>query len=149
MTLAEETITMLNDLVQANIDSRDGFRHAAGEIQEVAVANMFTQLASERDRQAIELKGLVSLNGEKPAKDGSFAAAAHRAWMDFRTAIGGGLQAVLNEAERGEDHIKAKYEDALKNNAGSAVNDVLQRQYAAVKAAHDRVRDMRDAHKSM
>jgi uncharacterized protein (TIGR02284 family) len=147
LTLTKETVNTLNDLVQVNIDSRDGFRHAAGEIQEVAVANMFNQMADERDRQSQELKSLVSMNGEQPETDGSFAASAHRTWMDLRTALGGGLQTVLDEAERGEDHIKAKYESALKENAGSAVTDVLHRQYAAVKAAHDRVRDMRDAHR--
>ena len=53
--------------------------------------------------------------------------------------------AVLSEAERGEDAIKARYEDVLKENPGNPVSDVLHRQYASVKAMHDRVRDMRDA----
>jgi uncharacterized protein (TIGR02284 family) len=37
------------------------------------------------------------------------------------------------------------YEDVLTETAGSAVHDVLQHQYAKVKAAHDVVRDLRDA----
>lgn len=147
LTLTPETIDLLQELVQVNIDSRDGFRHAAGELEEVAVANMFTQLADERDHQAQELRSLMTLNDEEAPKEGSFAAAAHRTWMDLRTALGGGLQTVLDEAERGEDHIKAKYEDAMKKHAGTAISDVLHRQFAAVKAAHDRVRDMRDAHR--
>lgn len=147
LSLTNDTIDVLNDLVQVNIDSRDGFRHAAGEIKEVAVSSMFMQMADERDHQAQELKSLVAMNGETPQKDGSFAASAHRTWMDLRTALGGGLQAVLDEAERGEDHIKAKYEDAMKKNAGNAASDILHRQFTAVKASHDRVRDMRDAHR--
>jgi uncharacterized protein (TIGR02284 family) len=147
LSLTSASIDVLNDLIQVNLDSRDGFRHAAGEIEQVNISNMFMQLADEREHQAQELKSLVSLNGEEPTKDGSIAAAAHRTWMDLRTALGGGLQAVLDEAERGEDHIKGKYEDALKQNAGTAASDILHRQFAAVKAAHDRVRDMRDAHK--
>ncbi len=147
LTLTSETIDALQELVQVNIDSRDGFRHAAGEIQEMAVANMFMQMADERDHQAQELRSLMTLNDEEAPKEGSFAAAAHRTWMDLRTALGGGLQTVLDEAERGEDYIKGKYETAMKNHAGTAVSDVLHRQFAAVKAAHDRVRDMRDAHR--
>jgi uncharacterized protein (TIGR02284 family) len=147
LSLTQASIDALNELVQVNLDSRDGFKHAAGEIQEVHLANMFNQLADERDHQAQELKSLVSLNGEQPTESGSMAASMHRTWMDLRTALGGGVQAVLSEAERGEDYIKGKYEEALKQNAGTAVSDVLHRQYAAVKAAHDRVRDMRDAHK--
>jgi uncharacterized protein (TIGR02284 family) len=145
-TLTDETISTLQNLIQYNLDSRDGFRHAAENVQQIAVANMFVQLADERDRQAHELQSLVNDNGEAPQRDGSMAAAAHRTWMDIRTALGGGLSAVLSEAERGEDYIKGAYEAALKQKAGSAASDVLHRQYAAVKAAHDRVRDMRDAH---
>lgn len=146
LNLSNETISALQDLIQVNLDSRDGFRHASESLQEVAVSNMFLQLAEDRDRQAFELQALVNNNGETPTHDGSYAAAAHRTWMDLRTALGGGLQAVLQEAERGEDHIKAEYEKMLKGNPGSAVSDVLHRQYAAVKASHDRIRDMRDAH---
>jgi uncharacterized protein (TIGR02284 family) len=51
---------------------------------------------------------------------------------------------VLVEAERGEDQIKRAYEDALVRTAGSAMNDVLTRQYARVKSGHDRIRDLRD-----
>jgi uncharacterized protein (TIGR02284 family) len=147
LSLTQDSVDMLNDLVQVNIDSRDGFRHAADEIEQIAVSSMFTELAEERNRQVQELQSLVSLNGERPTKEGSFAASAHRTWMDLRTALGGGLQAVLDEAERGEDHIKAKYEDALKKNAGNAASDVLHRQFAAVKASHDRIKAMRDAHR--
>ncbi len=147
LTLNQETLDALQELIQVNIDSRDGFRHAASEIQEIAVANMFTQMADERDHQAQELKSLMTLNGEKAPQEGSFAAAAHRTWMDLRTALGGGLQMVLDEAERGEDYIKGKYEAAMKSHAGTAISDVLHRQFAAVKSAHDRVRDMRDAHR--
>jgi uncharacterized protein (TIGR02284 family) len=147
LSLTQDSVNMLNDLVQVNIDSRDGFRHAADEIEQIAVSSMFTELAEERNRQVQELQSLVSLNGEQPTKEGSFAASAHRTWMDLRTALGGGLQAVLDEAERGEDHIKAKYEDALKKNAGNAASDVLHRQFAAVKASHDRIKAMRDAHR--
>lgn len=59
----------------------------------------------------------------------------------------GDAYVILIEAERGEDHIKDAYEDVLKETAGSAMNDLLQSQYAKVKAGHDKVRDLRDAYK--
>ena len=58
---------------------------------------------------------------------------------------GGDPYVILIEAERGEDHIKEAYEEVLKETAGSAMNDVLTDQYAAVKAGHDKVRDLRDS----
>jgi uncharacterized protein (TIGR02284 family) len=144
--LTSEAVATLQKLIQYNFDSRDGFRHAAESIEEIAVANMFRQLGDERDRQALELQSIVINQGEAPKDSGSLSAAAHRTWMDLRTALGGGLQSVLDEAERGEDYIKNAYEEALREFHDCPACDVLERQYIAVKAAHDRVRDMRDAH---
>jgi uncharacterized protein (TIGR02284 family) len=143
--LTKETINCLNDLIQVNIDSRDGFRDAAENVENLTISSLFTELSNQRNDQASELRSLVTANAQEPTDSGSFAAAAHRAWMDLRSAFGGGTAAMLSEAERGEDYIKGKYESALKGHAGSAVTDVLNRQYASVKAAHDRVRDLRDS----
>jgi uncharacterized protein (TIGR02284 family) len=112
----------------------------------MTISSLFRELASQREQQAAELRTLVAANFEEPDHEGSYAAAAHRAWMDLRAAFGGGTHAMLSEAERGEDYIKGKYEEILKECAGSAVTDVLNRQYRAVKLAHDRVRDLRDTY---
>lgn len=146
-TLRDETISALQDLIQINIDSRDGFREAADKIEDITLASIFQELSSQRNDQASELRTLVSANAEEPKKKGSAAAAIHRTWMDLRAALGGGNYAILAEAERGEDHIKDKYEAELKSVPASAVSDVLHRHYAAVKASHDRIRDLRDEYK--
>ena len=145
-SLSKETIEKLQELVQVNIDSHDGFNDAASNTEDMTISSLFRELASQREQQAAELRTLVAANFEEPDREGSYAAAAHRAWMDLRAAFGGGTHAMLSEAERGEDHIKGKYEEILKECAGSAITDVLNRQYRAVKLAHDRVRDVRDTY---
>ena len=95
--------------------------------------------------QADELSAFVETNGEEARREGSYAAAVHRVWMNIRELLANNDDhAILSEAERGEDQIKSAYETALRNTAGSAVNDVLTRHYAQVKAAHDRVKLLRD-----
>lgn len=116
--LPERSISYLQELIGLNIDSRDGFRDAASNLKKDESSYLFTlfnNIADARDQQARELQGLVSCNAEEPAKSGSIAAAVHRTWMDLRASLGGGEQAILDEAERGEDHIKEKYEAALKD----------------------------------
>lgn len=143
-TLTSESIATLQDLVQVNIDSRDGFQEAIEHVDDANISALFIDLARQRNEQCSELRTLVSANSEEPKQDGTLSGDAHQAWMNLRAMVGGGTKAMLNEAERGEDHIKAKYEEALKAIAGSAVTDVLNRHYVDVKAAHDRVRDLRD-----
>lgn len=143
--LTDESIESIQDLISVNIDSRDGFNEAAEHVEDANVSQLFREIAEERNQQVSELRTLVHLNDRESENAGSMAAAAHRAWMDLRATFGAGTKEMLDEAERGEDHIKAQYEEALKECAGSAVTDVLNRQYAVVKKAHDRVRDLRDS----
>lgn len=144
--LPVDTIDKLQDLLRVNIDSENGFRDAAEQVDDVALKRIFTQYADERQANASELKQFVEFNGEAPVESGSIMAAIHRTWMDLKAALSlNDAKAVLNEAERGEDHIMHMYEDVLTETAGSAVHDVLQHQYVKVKAAHDAVRDLRDA----
>lgn len=143
--LEPATVDALQDLIQANIDARDGFRLAAHEIEHAAISAAFEHFAHQRQEQADELTAFVECNGEEARREGSYAAAVHRTWMTVRELLSGDdTNAILSEAERGEDHIKDAYQTALRNTAGSAVNDVLTRHYAQVKAAHDRVKMLRD-----
>lgn len=144
--LKDDSIKGIQNLIEINIDSSRGFRDAADKIENGQIANFFRECGTERERFAGELKNIVRVNGKTPEDSGTIKGTAHRWWLDIRgTVTGGDEHAVLAEAERGEDAIKGQYEDTLKETAGSAVNDVLQRQYASVKARHDQIRDMRDA----
>lgn len=145
--LPEKSVNWLQDLIQVNIDSRDGFKEAADNLQKdhASLAAVFRNLSSDRGQQAAELQAMVAVEGESPTKSGSVTAAAHRGWMDLRAALGGGEQAILSEAERGEDHIKAKYEAAIKDLVGCDCVSTLERHYSAVRESHDQVRDLRDA----
>ncbi len=145
-TLRKETISGIQDLIEINIDSSKGFREAADKIETNEIATLFRHCADEREQYAGQLKSLVQANGTEPTDSGSIKGTVHRWWVGLRgTVQQGDEHAVLAEAERGEDAIKHRYEDTLKGTAGSAVNDVIQKQYAGVKARHDQIRDMRDA----
>lgn len=145
-TLTDETIAKLQKLIRANIDSYNGFHESAEEIDDAKVAALFKELGDQRSAMASKLQEVVEFNGAEAEDDGSVAAKTHRVWINIRSKINGGdPHVILIEAERGEDHIKEAYEEVLKETAGSAMNDVLTDQYAAVKAGHDKVRDMRDA----
>ena len=144
--LNEATINGIQKLIRYNIDSVEGFEAAAKDIKTDEVATLFRELASERQKLAGELQTYVAVNENEPVDSGSVMAAVHRTWTSARSLLSGGAAyPILCEAEKGEDCIKAAYEDVLKDTAGSAMNAVLTQQYAKVKAGHDRVRDLRDA----
>lgn len=143
--LDESTIEALQKLVRYNVDACEGLKESAKAIDLPVAAELFRKIAEQRSDFAQQLQEYVEINDECAKEDGSAMAAVHRAWIDVRAAINGGDPVpVLCEAERGEDYIKAAYEDVLKKTAGSAMNDVLTKQYAEVKIGHDGIRELRD-----
>ena len=52
--------------------------------------------------------------------------------------------AILEECERGEDVAVKTYEEALGVGLPGNVEEVVRRQFAQVKEAHDRVRNLRN-----
>lgn len=145
-TLSEETIGNIQELIKINVDSRDTFQELADNTGNASVAIMFRELASERNRNVAELESLINFNGKQPDESGTVVGAYHRILINLRSALGAGTTTMLNEAESAEDNIKSRYEDILKRDPASAAGDVLHRQYAGIRAAHDRVRSIRDAH---
>ncbi len=108
--------------------------------------SLFYELGQQRSQFAGELQTLVRELGGDPESTGSTSAALHRGWINIKSLVTGQDEtAILNEAERGEDIAKAAYEKATQMQLPSNVLSVIQQQATQVKAAHDRVRDLRDS----
>ena len=82
--------------------------------------------------------------GSEPEKTGSVGATVHRAWIDLKSALGGGDHAILAASETGEDYAVKEYKRALDETLPADVRDIVERQYQSVKQAHDKVKGMRD-----
>lgn len=140
MSSNEHDISVLNSLIKTTLDSRKGFRDAAEEASSTRFSEMFAEFAAERGAVASRLQQEVRRLGGEPEDDSSFMAAAHRTFMDLKAAITGrDDKAVIGEVERGEDYIKAKYEEALKDQELSpSARAVIAEGFASVRAGHDR-----------
>ena len=75
-----------------------------------------------------------------PEDDGTILAAGHRAFVNLKAAVTKrDDDAVIAEVERGEDHIKAKYEDALTDDKLAAdTRALIQTAYGSVKSGSTR-----------
>ncbi len=146
--LSSDTIEQLQDLIRINIDSSEGFKAAQEAVEDSKLTSLFGDYAQQRARFALELQKQVRFNYEDPAESETWKGKIHRWWLDLRAKISGGDEyAVLAEVERGEDKIKALYEQAMKETSGSPINALLAGQLRDVKLSHDYVRDLRDAAK--
>lgn len=145
--LNKESIETIQGLIRINIDSQKSFEEAAEKVEHAGLSGVFRDLADERANQVVELRSLILHQNETAETEGTFGGTARRFWVDLRSALGGGKQMILDEAERCEDQMKAKYEEALKCCHDSPAAGILDHQYTAVKRAHDMIRDLRNSNR--
>ena len=87
---------------------------------------------------------------EKPSRKPAAARPARciEAGSIFKSAITGGDEhAILAECERGEDSAVEEYKKALDDGLTQSAQELVSRQFADIKAAHDRIKSLRDASK--
>ena len=143
-------IRTLNGLIATTIDSVDGYQEAAKDSENSRFTPMFTSRAHERRQVASDLQAEVTRLGGNPEDDGTILAGAHRAFVNLKSAVTGkDDKAIVNEVERGEDHIKAKFEDAMKDDELSPeTKSAIGAAWGSVKAGHDEMRDLKHSMES-
>ncbi|MEA3213174.1 MAG: hypothetical protein QOE70_6231 [Chthoniobacter sp.] len=140
-------IATLNDLIETLKDGEEGFRAASGDVQSAELRRLFEEFSEQRSRFAGELQELVRGFGEmNPVNTSSAVGALHRGWINLKAVLTSrDDHAILVECERGEDSAIAEYRHALEAELPANARAVVLRQAAEVQAAHDQVRDLRDA----
>ncbi len=145
MTETSHDIRTLNGLIATTIDSVEGYRTSATDIENPRYAELFTARASERSSVAEQLRAEVRRLGGNPEDDGTVLAAGHRAFVNLKAAVTDrDDQAIVNEVERGEDHIKAKFDEALKDDSlSSATRSLVETCFGSVKSGHDEMSQLK------
>lgn len=146
--LRDKDISTLNSLITTTIDSANGFERAAEDSDSGRFTDFFREFGQERRAVVVRLQDQVRAFGGEPNDDGSLTADLHRRWLDLRAAIAGdgGDKAVIEEVERGEDHIKSKYEAALEeDDLAPETLAVIREAYQSVRAGHDRASQFKHA----
>jgi uncharacterized protein (TIGR02284 family) len=150
MSQTTEVISTLNSLIETLKDGQEGFRQASEGVKDSQLKTLFNELSLQRAKFAGELQSqAIQLGESNPEDSSSTAGAMHRAWINLKSALTTqDDHAVLAECERGEDSAVAEYKKAMEDeNLSSPVRDIISRQYTDVKAAHDKVKALRDARK--
>jgi uncharacterized protein (TIGR02284 family) len=150
MSQTQETLSIVNRLIETLKDGQEGFREASEAVQSSDLKRQLLEYSLQRSRFAGELQNYaINLGEPDPENTSSTAGALHRAWINIKSAVSSrDDHAILSECERGEDTAVAEYKRAMEGNLPSPLADIISRQYTDVKAAHDHVKALRDASKN-
>src|SRR5262245_38898032 len=141
--------TVLNNLIETLKDDQEGFKQAAEGVSHPKLKSLFSDYSNQRSRFATALQSEARRHGEtEPETSSSATGALHRGWMNLKSAVTGGNEhAILAECERGEDSAVAEYKKTLADGLSPSPQEVVSRQFAEIKAAHDRIKSLHDATK--
>ena len=140
---------VIDNLIETLKDGQEGFKEAAEGVTNPSLKSLFRDYSQQRSRFATALQSEARRQGETdPETKSSATGALHRGWINLKSAITGGDEhAILAECERGEDSAVEQYKKALENGLTPSAQELVSRQFAEIKAAHDRIKSMRDATK--
>ena len=134
---------VLNRLIEMCRDEQLALRFAADHVKDASVKAFFVELASQRAQFAADLLPHAQRLGGAEAADGTPRGALHRGWMAVKAALSGASdRAMITEAENSEDLALAAYENALDDMLPPTAGDVVERQRAEIRLAHDRVHSL-------
>ena len=112
-TNLDDTLDVLNDLLQTSKDGEAGFHACAEDLRDPQLKTAMLEQSRDCAAAADELERIVLELGGKPKDSTSFAGDLHRRWVDLKSLVTGkDEEAVLNECERGEDVAKHRYQAA-------------------------------------
>lgn len=148
--MADNNVSVLNDLIEVSRDGEEGFRKAAEDAKNPELKTLFSSRATEIGAAVRELQSQVAALGSKPEDHGSVAGALHRGWVSLRSAVSDRSDlAILEETEKGEDVAKKKYAEALQESDLSFdIRALIERQYQGVLRNHDLIRDLRNRYRA-
>ncbi|UFH48739.1 ferritin-like domain-containing protein [Pseudomonas sp. KNUC1026] len=141
----KDVVSVLNHLIETCKDGQEGFRTCADDVKNVELKNLFVKRSDECAAAAGELQEAVTLLGGTPEDSTSFSGDLHRRWVDLKSLVTGkSEEAILNEAERGEDVALKAYKEALAEPLPANVFSIVERQYHGVQRNHDQIKALRN-----
>lgn len=132
-------IDALNRLIEATLDSVDGYDRAAQITESRRFQAAFIERAKERRLVVRRLQDRVRELGAEPEDEGSILAKAHRAFLAVRDRVD--ESAIVAEVDHGESFLAGKWQSALGDEGlTSETQQLIHGCYTSVRRGHEQWR---------
>jgi len=147
MNNSEKAVEVLNDLVKIHNDRIQGYERATVEVEDADLKQLFTSFIGDSHKFKLALATEVQTFHKDIENTTSSSGDIHRTWLNVKAFFSGHTtKSVLEECEFGEDATQKAYKSAIEDEGVPAyIKDILTEQEVNLKAAHDKVKALRDA----
>lgn len=131
--------TAVERAVKTLRDGVDGFRTAAVEVDNPALAALFNELSESRQVAYNNVVTVLAGTGITiPEEPGTIAAAMHRGWMQVKGALAGD-DAIIKAAATGESEAAADLDRALEATSDTDIEESLRRALLDIERSRERL----------
>ncbi len=136
MKYEKEISNKLNELIEKNINAKDGYAKAIEKVDNSEIKRFFKSRAEERAEFVKELRSEVWNNGEIPENSGNITGELHRNWMSLKSLFSSNdEEAMLNETIRGEKSSLEEYNEILSSTTLPLnISNLLRKQRNTIEA---------------
>ncbi len=139
-----QVVGALKLLYETCKDGENSYRNAAAHAKQEELRVSFYTFADQRALFAADLRAELERRGGHDEKSASVSGALSQSWAEIKIAFsGGGDKALLAQCEQSEGTAEDRFEETLKQELPTDVQALVRRQVAAVRAAQDRMRELR------
>ena len=119
----------------------------AADTRNAHFAERFNARAQERQQVLTKLQGAVARLGGDPEDEATTAGSLHRGWINLKEAVlGQDDETIIDEVERGEDYLKAKFKAALEStDLSPEARMAVEEAWTSVRAGHDEMSALKHA----
>ena len=143
----ENSIEVLNTLIEINHDRIEGYKTAAAETDVSDLAELFLTFSATSHKCNKELSEEVRRLGGVPLEGTRMTGKLHRVWMDFKALLTGkSRDSILSSCEYGDATALETYDNALKNapeEVTFAQSAMLIQQRAMIQSDYNKVKNLR------
>ena len=148
MKTSQETVEILNDLIQINNDRIRGYERAIEELKDGdgSLKNLFAVFIDQSRQNVMALGKEVQTYGADMAPGTTGSGKIYRAWMDVKAVFTGhDRQTVLENCEFGEDAALKAYHTAFKKeDLPEYLRQMLKQQHELLLQSHNKIKALRD-----
>jgi uncharacterized protein (TIGR02284 family) len=140
----------LEELIQICRDGQNGYRDGAEHAKDPELKRLMNEVSLERAKFAGDLENEAVRWGRPDVdRSGSVLGTVHRGWVNLKSALGGGDDAILSSMETGDEYARQHYDEAIRDkDMPDDILGILRNQAQAIVGTLDRVRALRRANKA-
>jgi uncharacterized protein (TIGR02284 family) len=105
----------LETLAHYTHDSIEGYRKARERAESPAIASALARRVEERETTLLRLNDALAEQGHERVASGSALGTFHKIWGSVLAALGQNDNAVINHVEEGEQFLRDRFEEGLKD----------------------------------